>query len=513
MHIGASFVVLEKTTPDDILRCDRALPDHGLLHGAGRLSRHDRQARRPRHLLAPQMRLRRRDAPKPTFDAWLKATGIKLMDSIGATEMLHIFISATEDEIRPGATGKPVPGYEAKIVDDAGHDMPPGTMGRLAVRGPTGCRYLADERQRKYVQNGWNITGDTYLMDSDGYFWYQSRSDDMIVSAGYNIAGTDVEAALLTHPAVAECGVVGAPDEARGMIVKAYVIAAPGVTTGRSARGRIAGVCQTRDRALQISARDRVRDATAEDRDRQVEALCPAATGAGRGDVLGRRGGMKKKDRELSVTTPKGPQLAVLPTAAEDGTRSRAQVLQPSGWPMPKGYANGMAAEGAHRRHRRGDRLGRRRASRGRLCRAGASDPAPTSPAILAEAGARPEHLVRLTWYVVDMDEYLAQPEGAGQGLPRHLRRALSRDGAGSGRPPRREGGARRDRGHRRPSSLSRARDQLALEARLGELVVLGRVQIDARTWCRPSTDGRAPSSRLPRSPPRRWPPAERVPR
>ena len=108
--------------------------------------------------------------------------------------------------------------------------VPPGTMGRLAVRGPTGCRYLADERQRRYVQNGWNITGDTYVMDSDGYFWYQSRSDDMIVSAGYNIAGTDVEAALLTHPAVAECGVVGAPDEARGMIVKAYVVTAPGAT-------------------------------------------------------------------------------------------------------------------------------------------------------------------------------------------------------------------------------------------------------------------------------------------
>ena len=151
------------------------------------------------------------------------------MDGIGATEMLHIFISAAEDEIRPGATGKPVPGYEAKIVDDDGNDVPPGTMGRLAVRGPTGCRYLADERQRKYVQNGWNITGDTYLMDDDGYFWYQSRSDDMIVSAGYNIAGPDVEAALLTHPAVAECGVVGAPDEARGMIVKAYVVLRAGV--------------------------------------------------------------------------------------------------------------------------------------------------------------------------------------------------------------------------------------------------------------------------------------------
>jgi 2-aminobenzoate-CoA ligase len=144
--------------------------------------------------------------------------------------MLHIFISATEEEIRPGATGKPVPGYEARIVDEAGNELPPGTMGRLAVRGPTGCRYLADERQRIYVQNGWNLTGDTYVMDSDGYFWYQSRSDDMIVSAGYNIAGPDVEAALLTHPAVAECGVVGAPDEVRGTIVKAYIVPASGVT-------------------------------------------------------------------------------------------------------------------------------------------------------------------------------------------------------------------------------------------------------------------------------------------
>ncbi|OPY97944.1 2-aminobenzoate-CoA ligase [Bradyrhizobium sacchari] len=229
MHIGASFVVLEKTTPDDILTaieqykitvCFTAPTAYRAM--IGKLPGRDISSLRKCVSAGETL-------PKPTFDAWVKATGIKLMDGIGSTEMLHIFISATEDEIRSGATGKPVPGYEAKIVDDAGNDVPPGTMGRLAVRGPTGCRYLADERQRKYVQNGWNITGDTYLMDSDGYFWYQSRSDDMIVSAGYNIAGTDVEAALLTHPAVVECGVVGAPDEARGMIVKAYVIAAPGV--------------------------------------------------------------------------------------------------------------------------------------------------------------------------------------------------------------------------------------------------------------------------------------------
>jgi 2-aminobenzoate-CoA ligase len=162
--------------------------------------------------------------PKATFDAWHKATGLKILDGIGATEMMHIFIGAPESEIRPGATGKAVPGYQAKVIDDDGHECAPGTVGRLAVRGPTGCRYLSDARQQKYVQDGWNVTGDIYLMDADGYFWYQARSDDMIISAGYNIAGPEVESALLLHPAVAECGVVGVPDEERGMIVKAYVV-------------------------------------------------------------------------------------------------------------------------------------------------------------------------------------------------------------------------------------------------------------------------------------------------
>jgi 2-aminobenzoate-CoA ligase len=168
--------------------------------------------------------------PKATFEAWHKATGIKILDGIGATEMLHIFIGSPEHEVRAGSTGKPVPGYEARIIDDEGRAVPPGTIGRLAVRGPTGCRYLADARQAKYVQNGWNVTGDTYLMDEDGYFWYQARSDDMIISAGYNIAGPEVEAALLTHASVAECGVVGCPDEERGQIVKAYVVLRAGVT-------------------------------------------------------------------------------------------------------------------------------------------------------------------------------------------------------------------------------------------------------------------------------------------
>ncbi len=167
--------------------------------------------------------------PASTRQRWKEATGIELIDGIGATEMLHIFISHTEAEAKPGATGKPVPGYEACILDDHGQPLPPGQVGRLAVRGPTGCRYLDDERQRKYVQHGWNITGDAYLLDEEGYFVYQARTDDMIISSGYNIAGPEVEDALLLHPDVAECAVVGVPDPERGQIVKAYVVLRPGV--------------------------------------------------------------------------------------------------------------------------------------------------------------------------------------------------------------------------------------------------------------------------------------------
>ncbi len=222
--------------------------------------------------------------PKATFDAWHAATGIKILDGIGATEMLHIFIGSPEDEIRAGATGKPVPGYEARVVDDAGNEVPPNTIGRLAVRGPTGCRYLADKRQHQYVRDGWNITGDTYLMDADGYFWYQARSDDMIVSAGYNIAGPEVESALLAHPAVAECGVVGAPDEERGQIVKAYVVLRPDMQRRRGDDQDPAGLRQGDDRALQISARDRIRHRAAAHPDRQAATL-RAAPHRERGDL------------------------------------------------------------------------------------------------------------------------------------------------------------------------------------------------------------------------------------
>jgi 2-aminobenzoate-CoA ligase len=170
--------------------------------------------------------------PAGVWEDFHRATGVKIIDGIGATELLHIFISAAGDAIRPGATGVVVPGYEAAVLGEDSKPVPDGTIGRLAVRGPTGCRYLADERQRSYVADGWNLTGDTYLRDSDGYYWYQARTDDMIITSGYNIAGPEVEQAMLGHPDVLEVGVVGAPDPERGTIIKAYVVLRDGAAAG-----------------------------------------------------------------------------------------------------------------------------------------------------------------------------------------------------------------------------------------------------------------------------------------
>ncbi|PMR69630.1 benzoate-CoA ligase family protein [Halomonas heilongjiangensis] len=167
--------------------------------------------------------------PPPIYHDWIRSTGTPILDGIGATEMLHIFISNRLDDHRPGCTGRPVTGYQAKVVDEAMRELPRGEVGRLAVRGPTGCRYLADPRQRNYVRDGWNITGDAFTQDDEGYFHFAARSDDMIVSAGYNIAGPEVEAALLAHESVQECAVIGAPNGERGQIVEAFVVLSPGV--------------------------------------------------------------------------------------------------------------------------------------------------------------------------------------------------------------------------------------------------------------------------------------------
>ncbi|HEV3040273.1 MAG TPA: AMP-binding protein [Candidatus Angelobacter sp.] len=238
MRVGASTFLLPKVTAENLLqtieqqRCS-------LLFTAPRLYRVMAE-------LVPRFDLSSlkkcvsagETLPLPVFEAWKRATGIKIIDGIGSTEMLHIFIAAEGEDIRPGATGKPVPGYQAMVIDEQGRPMLPNTVGRLAVRGPTGCRYLdAPWQQKQYVQNGWNITGDAYRMDEQGYFWYVARTDDLIISSGYKISGPEVEATLLGHPEVLECAVIGSPDQERGQIVKAFVVLRD-ATTANEATGR-----------------------------------------------------------------------------------------------------------------------------------------------------------------------------------------------------------------------------------------------------------------------------------
>ena len=236
LRVGASTLLLEKATPDGLMAAI-ATARATICFTAPTFWRQMAMAAASHDLTSLRKCVSAGEAlPDATRQLWKQASGIEIIDGIGATEMIHIFIAAAEDDVRRGAIGRPVPGYEARIVDDAMQSLPPGQIGRLAVRGPTGCRYLADERQLQYVRDGWNLTGDTFVMDADGYFSYQARSDDMIVSAGYNIAGPEVEAALLAHDAVAECGVIGVPDPDRGQIVKAFVVLKAGRAADITAR-------------------------------------------------------------------------------------------------------------------------------------------------------------------------------------------------------------------------------------------------------------------------------------
>ncbi|WP_128374828.1 AMP-binding protein [Streptomyces cavernae] len=228
MRAGASALLLEQAGPGQLLP---ALAEHrvSVLFTAptayramlSDLDAHDTGSLR-RCVSAGE------NLPAATWQSWYERTGLRIINGIGATELLHIFISAADEEIRPGTTGVPVPGWHARVVDGSGAPVPDGEPGLLAVKGPVGCRYLADPRQREYVRDGWNITGDTYIREPDGYFRYVARADDMIISAGYNIAGPEVEEALLRHPDVMEAAVVGRPDEARGQVVVAYAVLRPG---------------------------------------------------------------------------------------------------------------------------------------------------------------------------------------------------------------------------------------------------------------------------------------------
>jgi 2-aminobenzoate-CoA ligase len=232
LRVGAAALLLERATPAELAD---AIAAHGVtvlstapiayraMLAAGKAKGSDALRNLRRCVSAGE------HLPRSVWEEFYQATGIAIIDGIGSTEMLHVFIAAADEDIRPGSTGRAVPGYRAVILDEDGAQVPDGTPGRLAVQGPTGCRYLSDERQRDYVQYGWNITGDTYIRDADGYFWFQARSDDMIISAGYNIAGPEVEEALLGHPDVLEVAVIGAPDPGRGMIVQAYVVLREGV--------------------------------------------------------------------------------------------------------------------------------------------------------------------------------------------------------------------------------------------------------------------------------------------
>jgi enamine deaminase RidA (YjgF/YER057c/UK114 family) len=314
--------------------------------------------------------------PASTSNAWHKATGLRIIDGIGSTELLHMFISAAGDEVRPGATGKPVPGYEAKVIDDQGNNLPPGSVGRLAVRGATGCKYLDNiESQKLYVQNGWNITGDSYRVDADGYFWFQARTDDMIISSGYNIAGLEVENVLLGHPKVAECAVIGVPDEDRGQIVKAFLVLPSGVEPSE---------------ALAKELQDFVKKEIAPYKyPRAVEFISSLPkTNTGKIQRFRLREGIQN------------------PSIREEMTDSR--FVAPKEWPRPSGYSHGMAARGRF------------------VFVAGQVGWNPVSEkfetddfaaqvdqafrnivAVLKQAGAEPSHVTRLTWFITDKKAYL----------------------------------------------------------------------------------------------------------
>lgn len=407
MRIGASAVMLEQASPPLLLE---GIQRHrattvftsptGYRAMLGELER-AKAAGRPFDISSLRKCVSAGETlPAATFDAWLDATGIRLMDGIGATELLHMFIASPVEDTRSGSTGRVVPGYRAIVVDEAGVEVPVGTVGRLAVSGPTGCRYLDDpDNQRKYVQGGWNLTGDAYLVDADGYFWYQSRTDDMIVTSGYNVSGPEVENALLMHEAVAECAVIGVPDEARGQLVKAFVV----LSAGRSA-GNASGADADATRTLVKDLQNHVKAQLAPYKyPRAIEFVT-----------------------ELPRTlTGKIQRFRLRKDASSgSGTASGVAFHEPAGWARPKGFANAASATGRV------------------VCVAGQVGWNPSTcefasqvfsdqvrqalqniVAALEAAGARPDHITRLTWYITDRDAYLLERKAIGA----HYREVIGR--------------------------------------------------------------------------------------
>jgi len=347
--------------------------------------------------------------PAATFNAWEQATGIRLMDGIGSTEMLHMFIGSPAEEAKPGSTGRVVPGFKARVVDEWGHEVPAGTVGRLAVAGPTGCRYLADlANQRKYVQQGWNLTGDAYRQDADGYFWYESRTDDMIISSGYNVSGIEVENVLLMHDAVAECAVVGVPDEARGQIVKAFVVLAAGSSASEALGRELQDFVKSElapykyPRAVEFVTelprtltgklqRYRLRDAKPASAPAPVEPPAPENPSPG-------------APEDLSTRAPEHPSAR--------GPENH----NPANWPRPKGYANAVSAAG--RMVFVAGQIGWDPVTKVFAGGAFASEVRQALVNVVAAldaAGAKPDQITRLTWYITDRDEYLHAQAEIGQ--------------------------------------------------------------------------------------------------
>ena len=326
--------------------------------------------------------------PAATYDAWREATGVRLMDGIGSTEMLHVFIGCRPEHGRSGSTGQVVPGYRAMVVDDHGKEVPRNTVGRLAVIGPTGCRYLDDpENQRKYVQHGWNFTGDAYLEDDEGYFWYQARTDDMIISSGYNISGAEIENVLLSDPAVAECAVIGVPNAERGQLVKAFVVPAAGI--------------EPSDQLLR-HLQDFVKSQLAPYKYPRAIAFLTALPRTLTGKVqLYKLREMSRKDDD-----PVKPSPGAAPIVSH----------QPDGWLRPAGYSNAVSGRGrvvfvagqvgwnpTTSRFDAHDLCGQSRQALRNVVTA------------LAAAGARPDQIARLTWYVTDRDLYLSHRAAIGE--------------------------------------------------------------------------------------------------
>ena len=391
LRIGAATILLERASPDDLL------PAIANLHATicftaptaframlGKLAGFDLSSLRKCVSAGETL-------PAATFEAWAAATSIRIIDGLGSTEMLHIFIGSREEDMRPGATGKPVPGYEARVIDESGQEVPPGTPGKLAVRGPTGCRYLGDTRQIEYVRNGWNITGDTYIKDINGYYRYQARSDDMIISAGYNIAGPEVETVLLKHPAVAECGVVGQPDDERGQIVRAYVVLNHGFTP---------------DAALTRTLQDHVKASVAPYKYPRAIEYVPILPRTETGKL--QRFELRRRAVETGANyLPPMEKLKMSENPTDSFAPRRSNVvLQPAGWPQPKGYVNGIKARGEmvfvggmvgwdENERFPPDFVGQTRQLLNNIL------------AVLAAGGAAPHHIVRMTWYVRDINEYL----------------------------------------------------------------------------------------------------------